>query len=163
MMSVFVTAFSQEVSRKAAREKSRIEKQQQIDSLIHSKVFVFSATRALPLGGNSIDLTTNPNSVKFHPDEIESYMPFFGRAYSAEYGGDGGIKFKAKPTEFNIVTMKGGKGFEINATVAVTRDYYKLTLHVSPEGSATLTINSNQKSAISYFGNIMKPVEVKEN
>jgi len=163
MISVFATGFAQETTKKAAREKSRIEKQHQIDTLINSKVFVFIATRALPLGGNSIDLTTNPNSVKFHPDVIESYMPFFGRAYSAEYGGEGGIKFKAKPKEFDVVTLKGGKGFEINATVSVTRDYYKLTLHVSPEGGATLTINSNQKSAISYFGNVVKSDDVKEN
>jgi len=148
--------FAQGTPKKAQRAKVRIEKQHQIDSLVNSKVFVFIATRALPMGGNSIDLTTNSNSLKFHPEKMESYMPFFGRAYSIDYGGEGGIKFEGKPTEYKVVTLKEGSGFEINATVPVTRDNYKLQLRVSLDGSAILTINSNQRSAISYYGNIVK-------
>jgi len=162
MMSFFACGFAQQTHKKVQREKNRIEKQHQIEKLINSREFVFIATRALPQGGSTIDLTTNSNSVKFHPEKIESYMPFFGRAYNIEYGGDGGIKFAGKPKEYNVMARKGGKGFEVNVTVAVTRDNYQLTLFVSPEGSATLTINSNERSTISYYGDISKfekPVE----
>jgi len=156
MMIVVATGFAQETAKKIQRKQNRMDKQHQIDSLINSKVFVFVATRALPLGGNSIDLTTNTNSLKFHPEKFESYMPFFGRAYSIDYGGDGGIKFEGKPDEYKVVAKKGRKGYEIHASVHVTRDTYKLTLFVSPEGSAILTINSNQRSSISYTGNVVK-------
>ena len=162
MMSFFACGFAQQTHKKVQREKNRIEKQHQIEKLINSREFVFIATRALPQGGSTIDLTTNSNSVKFHPEKIESYMPFFGRAYNIEYGGDGGIKFAGKPKEYNVMARKGGKGFEVNVTVAVTRDNYQLTLFVSPEGSATLTINSYERSTISYYGDISKfekPVE----
>lgn len=162
MISVFGSGLAQEASKKERREKSRIEKQHQVESLIFSKEFIFIATRALPQGGNSVDLTTNTNFVKFYPEEIESYMPFFGRAYSAEYGGDGGIKFKGKPDEYNIVDRKGGRGFEIIARIPATHDNYILTLNVGIEGSASLTINSNQKSSISYIGSIMKLEEPEE-
>ena len=151
-----------EISKKSKRLKAKIEKIQYIDSLINSKTFQFVADRALPQGWESVDLTTNFNFLKFDPELTESYMPYFGRAYSADYGGDGGIKFKSKPSEYKIGKAKKGNGYEINVTVSDTHDMYKLTLFVSPEGSASLNINSNQKSSISYMGEIgkyEKPVE----
>ena len=149
-------AFTQEFSRKAKREKERMVKQLEIDSLMNIKEFEFVATSANPQGGSSIDLTTNSNSVKFLPDSINSYMPFFGRAYSIDYGGDGGLKFAGKPAEFKIIPRQEKKGFEIDATVNLPRDQYKLNLFVGSEGIATMTITSNQRSPITYFGNIRK-------
>ncbi len=157
-MIIFIIAsgFAQQTTRRARRERDKIVKEHQIDSLIHSKAFVFIATRALPQGGGSIDMTSNSNSLKFSPDKITSYMPYFGRAYSIDYGGDAGIKFEGKPKEFNIAAHKSGKGYEIKVRVEVTRDTYQLMLIVNPAGDATLTINCNQRSTISYFGDIFK-------
>ena len=161
MLFIVASGFAQESSRKAKRERERIEKQQQIQAMIEAKEFVFVAARALPSGGGSIDLTTNTNYVKFRPDTIESYMPFFGRAYSIEYGGDGGIKFEGKPEEFKVVTRKEGRGYDIHVTVSVTRDSYKLSLSVGADGNATMTVTSNQRSSITYNGHIEK-VEVSK-
>ena len=129
---IFTSVFAQPASRKSERELNRIEKQKQIQALITSKEFVFEATYALPQGGKSIYLTGSSYTVKFHPDTIESYLPFFGRAYSVDYGGEGGIKFVGKPTEFNVVTLKAEKGYNINATLKAPKDYYKLHLSVTP-------------------------------
>jgi hypothetical protein len=156
MMLMLETGIAQVNSRKEEREKDKAEKQHLIDSLMRCKEFVFEARMALPNGGGSVDLTGNSNYLKFMPEKIESYLPFFGRAYSIDYGGDGGIKFEGKPSEYTVATRKGGKGFEINATVPVIRDNYKLTLFVSDEGGASLTISSNQRSTISYHGDIME-------
>jgi len=159
MMILFLgfTCNAQESTRKAQREKIKLELEHQTEILVNSRDFVFTASRAIPQRGGSIDLTTNPNFLKFHPDRIESYMPFFGRAYRADYGGDAGLRFEGKPREFKIVTRKQGKGYEINAAVSGARDYYQLNLLVSPEGNATLTITSNDRSSISYYGEIRKP------
>lgn len=156
MMFVLASGSAQQISKKAQREKNKIEKQHQVDSLINSREFVFVAIRALPQGGGSVNLTGNYNTVKFHPEKIESDMPFFGRAYSVDYGGNGGIKFEGKPIEYKVVSRNERMGFDVDATVSVTRDSYKLSLFVSPDGSASLTINSNQRSSISYNGNIVK-------
>jgi len=161
MMSVFASGFAQETSKKALREQKKIEKQQQIEDLINSKEFVFEATQVLPQSGKMIILTGSSYTLKFHNDTIESYLPFFGRAYSIDYGGDGGIKFKGKPDEYKVVTQKDGKGYEINTTIKGPKDYYKLYLSVSTNGSATLVVDSNQRSSISYRGNIEKLEEVK--
>ena len=156
MMFVLASGFAQHISRKEQREKSKIERQHQVDSLINSREFVFVAIRALPQSGKSIDLTGSSYTVTFHTEKIESYMPFFGRAYNVEYGGRGGLMFEGKPDEYTILPRKDGKGFEIKATVIVSPESYKLMLFVSLDGHATLTINSIQRSPISYYGDINK-------
>jgi len=162
MALIFTSGFAQQTARKSERDQNKIEKQKQIQALVTSKEFVFEARYALPQGGKSVYLTGSSYTVKFHPDTIESYLPFFGRAYSVDYGGEGGIKFIGKPTEFNVVTLKAEKGYDINATIKTPKDYYKFYLSVSPVGNATLTVNSNQRSSISYQGDIEKFEEVKE-
>ncbi len=162
VMFVVAAGFSQETSKKAQREQNRIEKEKQIEALINSKEFVFEATQALPQSGKMIILTGSSYTVTFHPDSIESYLPFYGRAYSIDYGGDGGIKFEGKPDDYKTVAQKSGKGYDINATIKTPKDLYKLYLSVSPDGSATLMVESNQRSGISYHGDIKKFEVAKE-
>lgn len=156
IIALAASGFSQEKRGKVEREKRRYEKAHQIDSLMKAKTFVFIASRALPQGGGTVDLTTNSNSIKFQPGKIECYMPFFGRAYHIGYGGDGGIKFEGAPLKYTIESRKRGTEFEVNAGVSVTQDSFQLSLSVNNNGSATLTISSNQRSTISYFGEILK-------
>ena len=161
LVLVMVSGFAQESSKKEQRERVKMEKRNQVEALINSREFVFSASRALPQSGQSIDLTTNPNRLSFHPDKIMCFMPYFGRAYHVDYGGDAGIRFEGKPKEFRITTGKRGKGYEINVKVPAQNDNYQLNLFVSPDGSATLSINCNNRSAISYFGEIGTAEEPK--
>lgn len=161
ILFLLIPAYPQENLRKEKRERARLEKQLEIDSLMNIKAFEFVATHANPQGGSSVDLTTNSNSVKFRPENIDSYMPFFGRAYSIDFGGDAGLKFEGKPSEFKI-TRKGEKGYEVKAAVPLPRDNFKLDLFVGREGSATMTITCNQRSPISYFGNVGKIEEQDE-
>jgi hypothetical protein len=156
LMILFVISlplsFSQEKSKKTLRKEQKIEHQKQIAAMVNSKEFTFVANRALPQGYQSVDMTTNPNSLKFQPEMIESYMPFFGRAYNVKYGNDTGLKFKGKPDEFSVKTIK--KGYEVKAKVAGQNDFYDLFLTIGPDGNASLTITSNNRSTITYYGNI---------
>jgi len=154
------TLFAQEKSKKQLRAERAIEKQQQTEALINAREFVFVGRTAIPTGFKTMNLTSNPNYVKFHPDSIESYMPFFGKAYSSVgYGGDGGLKFGGKPEDYTVT--KGAKNYQINASVKGKNDNYKLSLSVSFEGSATLSIISNNRSSISYNGEISAPEKKK--
>jgi hypothetical protein len=154
LLSIFsTTVFAQVKTKKELRESRRIEKEKQIEKLVHSKEFVFVGRTALPLGFRSIDLTTNTNYVLFQSDSIKSEMPFFGRGYSAiAYGRDAGLKFEGKAEGFTIEKKK--KAYEIKATVKGDSDTYRLLLSVFFEGSATLTIISNNRSTISYNGDV---------
>jgi hypothetical protein len=155
------TSYAQQKTKKQLREVRKIEKQMQIKAMVDAKTFVFVGRTALSQGFNTIDLTSNPNYLQFEPALIKSEMPFFGRAFNGVgYGRDGGLKFEGTPEEFAVENRK--KSFEIKATVKGETDVYRLFLTVFLEGNATLTISSNNRSAISYNGAI-QPIEKNED
>jgi hypothetical protein len=160
LMSLILTsAFSQEKTKKELKEEEKLQKQMQIEALVNSKDFVFVAKYALPMGASQVDLTSNPNYVKFNPDKMDGYMPFFGTATSGIGYGDPTIKFKDKPETFNIEKKK--KNFQVDANVRGENDIYRLSLSVMPEGGASLSIISNNRGTISYQGEIFPASTIK--
>jgi hypothetical protein len=151
-------AYTQELTRKEKKEEKKVEIQKQREAMLTTGEFVFRALIVLPLGGASRNLTPLDYYVKFKPGMIESYLPFFGTAYSGiGYGTDPGLKFKGKPEKFSI--NKKAKMFQIDATVKTETDYFRLSLSAGTEGNAILTVSSNNRSTISYQGNIEEPVQ----
>jgi hypothetical protein len=156
IMSFLLTSgFSQVKTKKELKAEKKLEQQKQIEALINAKEFVFEGRTAFPSGMRSVDLTTKANFVKYHPDLIESQMPYYGRAYSVAYGGDSGLKFSGKPEEYKVEKKK--KQFEISAIVVGESDRFTLNLTVYFEGTASLSIISNNRSSISYQGEISAP------
>jgi hypothetical protein len=152
-------AFSQEKSKKELKEEESLRKQAETEALVNSNDFVFVAKYALPMGASQVDLTTNPNYVRFNPDMMDGYMPFFGKANAGIGYGDPTIKFKDKPMTFNSEKKK--KNFQIDAKVKGENDIYRLSLSVLPEGGASLSIISNNRGTISYQGTIFHPEKIK--
>jgi len=158
---ILITGYTQEATKKPTKEEKKAEKQKQTEAFINAREFVFVGRTALPTGYKSVDLTTNTNYVKFYPDTIDSYMPYYGRAYSGiGYGGDTGLKFTGKADEYTVT--KGKKNYQVNAVVKTDRDTFRISLSVSFEGSSSLVINSNNRSPISYNGEISAPEKPKE-
>jgi spore coat protein CotH len=158
---VMSNGFAQEKSKKQLKEEKKIEKQKLIDSLVNAKTFDFVGRTAMPSGYKSVNLSSTTNYVKFQPELIDSYMPFYGRAYSGVgYGTDEGLKFTGKPEDFTVT--KGKKNYSVNATVKGDKDTFRLSLTVGFEGSASLSITSNNRSVISYSGDISAPEKKEE-
>ncbi len=155
----FSTSFSQEKSKKEIRKEHKIEQQKKTEALVNSKNFMFVANRAIPQGYPTVDLNSNPNHLKFSPELIESYMPFFGRTYQVNFNREGGFKFKAKPESYDLLITQ--KGYDLKVKVKDNNDSYDIFLNISPEGTASLTIASNNRSTISYNGNI-EPVPAEK-
>ena len=149
------TVFAQKSDKKAAKEQRKKERINEVKAMLDAKEFVFVANRAMPQGYKSMDLTTNPNYVKFHTDKIESSMPYFGRAYNIGYGGDSGLKFEGPAEDYTIEPTK--KGNLVKAKVKDTTDSYQISMTVSSDGSASLTISSNNRNSITYSGEINAP------
>jgi hypothetical protein len=162
LFSLMMTSgFSQEKSRSEIKKERKLEKQSQIAEMVNAREFVFIGRTAQPQGYRSVNLASNPNFVKFHPDLIEGYMPYFGKAYSGVgYGGDGGLKFDGVPEDYTVEKRK--KNFLIEAVVKGENDVYDISLTVGFEGSSTLSIISNNRSPISYIGDISAPEKPKE-
>jgi hypothetical protein len=150
---VMTTGFSQDKTRSELKEERKLEKQKQIETMVNSKNFVFVAQTAMPSGMEAVNLSLNQNYIKFQPDQIDSYMPFFGRAYSGVgYGTDSGLHFKGIPNKFAV--EKKEKFFQVDLVVKGESDTFSLSLSVGFEGSASLSISSNNRSTISYQGEI---------
>lgn len=146
--------YAQDNDLKSGRKNRQNEKYEQTRQLIESLQFEFQAKNALPSRGGYVDLTTNRNYVRFTPELIDSYMPFFGRAYSIGFD-DKGLRFKGKPEEFRLKNK--GKKFEINASVNDQQGLFRIYMTVTPDGNASMTIMSTNREAMNYSGSI-KPI-----
>jgi len=126
---------------------------QEIKGLIEAKRYVFIAQSATPMGGRFIQLTS-PYDLKVRPDSVISYLPYYGRAYSAPLDpSKGGIQFTSTDFEYTQAARKKG-GWEILIKPKDVRDPRQLSLTIGAGGNATLQVVSNDRQAISFNGYI---------
>lgn len=108
--------------------------------------------RAVPMAGRSVNLTS-PYSLEIHGDSILSYLPYFGRAYSAPYGGGEGLTFKEVAAEKEQTSEKKGSS-EIKFRVKTKEDVYMFRVEVYPNGSVTINVTPVNKQAITFYGDV---------
>jgi Domain of unknown function (DUF4251) len=151
--------FAQEKTKKELKQERELQKQKEIQALIDAKNFVFDAEKVYPQGTRMINLDYNTYSLKFNSENVVCDLPFFGRGYNVGYGSDGGIKFEGKPEK--ITVEQKGKKYTIKTTVKGANDVYDLLFTIFYDGGTTLNINSNNRSSISYDGQIRATRENK--
>ncbi|MBK3519057.1 DUF4251 domain-containing protein [Carboxylicivirga marina] len=156
-------AVGQKKDKKKSKKEKKLEQFAETKKLIDSKDFIFVPDRAFPQGGRSIDLTTNYGFIKIMGSETEGDMPFFGRGYTVPYGGDGGIKFDKtellnEKIEINEKKMRISYSFEARGE----NDTFRISMDFSYNGNASVNVISNNRSHISYNGDISK-IEKKED
>jgi hypothetical protein len=139
-------------SRKEIRKEREAERIEQVRNLLEKKTFVFNATHAMPLGGGSIHLNYTFDA-KIDKDTIVSYLPFYGVAYHAEYGGRNSAFDFTQPIE-NYKLEKDNDGYRITFEAKNKMDHLDFTFYVSELGYATLNIISTNRQAMSYYGTI---------
>lgn len=124
-----------------------------IGRLLESKTFTFVPQTVSPTGSRTRQVTGG-FFLRLSGDTVQSYLPYFGRSYSAPISGSrGGMDFTS--TDFGYQAGQGRK----DATLIVIEprsgtDVRQITLQVYPNGNASLQAISNNRSAISYNGYI---------
>lgn len=155
LFSFSIPSSAQEKSKKELKAERESQKQKEIEVMINSKNFVFDAHRVIPQGGRLLNLDYNTYFLKFNETRTICDLPFFGRGFSVPYGsGDGGIKFEGTPEDIKIV--KKNKSYNIKAVVKGNNDIYNLFFTIFSNGNASLLVNSNNRSPVSYDGEIKK-------
>lgn len=120
---------------------------------IESTNYTFVPQTALPMSGKSISLDYS-YSLKVSKDTINSYLPYFGRAYTAPISPtDGGIKFTSKDFDYSVTKNKKGI-WDVSITTKDTLRKYSLSLSIGDTGYATLVVNENNRQPISFYGKI---------
>jgi len=124
-----------------------------IKILVEGRQFIFHAQTALPSTGSSRQLTSEYD-LKVLKDSLISYLPYFGRAYSAGYGAtDGGLNFTSTKFDYKASRRKKG-GWDISIKPSDVRDFREYSLSVSDNGYGTLRALTNNRQPISFSGYI---------
>lgn len=145
--------------------------------IVDEKSYVFVATNAMPMNstdinnimnkmpgvntGGNISLNGSSYDLQVSPDSIITYLPYYGRAYSAPMSNDeGGYKFKSKSFTYKTTKRKKG-GWEIEISTKDVKDNVRMNLSLNENGYGTLSVISNNKQSISYNGYLSEPKKAK--
>ncbi len=139
-----------------SKKEKKAKKEEEIKNLIDSQKYVFKAQTAFPMGKRSINLNTDYD-VSVSKDAVVSYLPYYGRAYSATPGSSNGLDFTSKDFEYTINETKRKDGWDIVIKPKDTQLARELLLTAFKNGSANLQVTSNDKQNISYSGYITAP------
>ena len=143
--------------KKAAQKAGQIEKTK---ALVASNAWQFDARQMMPSSGKSRSLTTSYNIV-VNDKQLSCYLPYFGRAYRAEYGSaESPLIFKSEIFDYKVENEKKG-AWLIRFKTSNKNDKLDFTLHISENGSTSLNINSTDRQPISFHGDLVEIEEQK--
>lgn len=141
-------------SKKELRAEKKAQQIEETKAMVNSGTFVFKATNANPMKGATINLTTEYD-VKVTKDSIYSYLPYYGVAYTASYGGtDSPMVFDSPIGSYSMEETK--KGYRIKVKAKNGNDSLEFSFSIMETGSTTLNVISVNRQTISYFGNLEK-------
>lgn len=135
-----------------SKQDRKEQKEKAVKEIVDSDRIKIDVDRAVPMAGRSVNLTS-PYSLEMHGDSILSFLPYFGRAYAAPYGGGEGLTFKEVATEKEQTSKKKGRS-EIKFRVKTQEDVYTFRVEVYPNGSATINVTPVNKQAITFYGDV---------
>lgn len=154
----FMTATPAIAQRQSKEEKAaRLEKEFKTTlALVESNHFRIEINRAYPQSGRDLSRFNPRGHINISDSTAQGQLPFFGRAYSLPYGEGGGIEFDAPMQNRKISTesRKRKKSILYRFSVPGKNDTYQISIEISPGGSCSVNVNSNNRAHISFTGNI---------
>ena len=139
----------------AQQSTSAAVSSEEVVKAINDDHWVFTADQAMPLRGRS-RMITGGYEVQCKGDTLISYLPYFGRAYSATYGSTtSALDFKS--TNFSYTKEKDAKGaWNVTIKPADYTEVQAMFFTFYENGSAQLNVQSNNREAISFSGSVAK-------
>ena len=139
-----------------------------VSALVANKKFTFVAERANPLDGTVNNVIMNmPGAMgnrilnldpgyelQVNENKLSVNLPYFGRTYNPEYGSRN-IGFNFDSEDYVLLSSDGKKNTKnLSFTIKDQPHFKQFYLEIQPNGKAVLSINSNDRQPISYFGYI---------
>jgi hypothetical protein len=143
------------------RKERQATKVAAITKMVNDTNYVFKANYANPMRGGQRVLTSDYD-FRVTKDTITAFLPYFGVAHMPPNDpstNEGGIKFTTTKFLYSVKQKKNGtwtisiKPKDNNITD--WRDVHSLTLSVSPDGYADLQVDSSNRDAISFSGEVV--------
>lgn len=129
-----------------------------IKNLIESQNYVFRAQTAMPMHGSVRQLTDLWDLTISKPSVI-SYLPYFGRAYTAIDPTQNPMQFTSKNFDYTLKPHKKNGWDVLIKPKDLKGDVQQLTMSISSDGYANLQVIFNNRDAISYTGAIIAAQE----
>lgn len=143
------TGSGQEIS-KQEKKAAEFEK---FATLVESGQYQFIVRSATPSGGKTIQITSE-YTLEAIEGVYQAYLPYFGRAYSASYGGSGGIEFKGEPDNLTLTRNEKKLLVKVSFDMKTDDDLYTISLEIGSAGYGTLVVASQKRQSISYYGQV---------
>ncbi len=138
---------------KASKNEKKDAQYEQMAALIDGGEFAYTVQSANPTGGKTVQITSS-YTMEAKEGIYKAYLPYFGRAHNASYGGDGGVEFEGEPTDLKINKNADKRTITISFSIKNENETYGCTLVTGGGGNGTLTISSSNRSIISYYGKV---------
>lgn len=123
-----------------------------VSEMLDKRLYKVDFNRVYPMSAPSFMLD-NVYYVSVIGDRVESYLPYFGRAYGVSYGGDAGLNFESQM--INYTEKEGRKGRRIIEFGAQTPDdNFTYTLTIYPTGEVQLNVLALRRQGITFSGMI---------
>jgi hypothetical protein len=120
---------------------------------VNERQFTFVPQSATPLGGRYIVLNYD-FSFKINGDSIVSYLPYYGRAFVAQYNPtEGPLTFTSTDFNYNINKSDGKKQELVIETKDRTYNN-KFFFTIFNDGTASLQVTSTDRQPIIYQGRV---------
>jgi hypothetical protein len=124
-----------------------------IKNMIDSSQFVFDAERVNPLQGRTRYLTSSYDVV-VKKDTVQSFLPYFGRAYQAPMDpSKGGIQFTSTDFSYTVQSNSDNE-WDVIIKPEDYNDVQEMRFSIFGNGSASLNVISTHKDPISFTGHI---------
>ncbi|MDT0647629.1 DUF4251 domain-containing protein [Zunongwangia sp. F260] len=134
---------------------SDLKAYEKLQELVNSRGFEIENQWAIPLRGGRINLIGNPNFIRFKGDSADVFLPYFGvRQSGGGYGEGGGIEYKGPTEDLEIIENRENKNIRIKFDGKMGTESLSFYINLHPNGNAETSVNSNQRDAISYRGDL---------
>lgn len=128
---------------------------QAITKMINDHSFIFEAEKMNPLRGRTRILTSSYD-VRVNNDSIVSFLPYFGRSYSAPMDPSKVVtQFTSTDFTYNVNQLKEDQ-WRVTLQPRDQSAIQELSFLIFENGSATLQLQLTTSDAISFMGNLKK-------
>ena len=126
-----------------------------IEKMITDHSFIFVAERMNPLRGRT-QILTSSYDVRVNSDSLVSYLPYFGRAYSAPIDPTNiGTQFTSTNFTCQINSAKSNQ-WQVSLIPKDVQSIQEFVFTIFDNGSTTLNVLSTSRDQISYAGYLKK-------
>lgn len=148
-----------------AQDAVRPQNFEELKELAEGREFEIENEWAMPLGGNNVNLIGNPNFIRFKGDSVDIFLPYFGvRHFGGTYGGrDGGIIYEGPAEDFSIDAEEEKNRVVLKFEGRHENEDLEFIITLFPGGNAYTSVNSSQRSNISYRGEVKELPEEHRN